>query len=87
MSECTFGGGNVPIRRYRLCPSGIDPNLVWYQYIIDFILGQGRFNDTVLFYGRYGNTTVVGNRYSLPLAYLFLTGIIYTISVVLLVYT
>ena len=53
---------------------------------MDFALGQGLYNDTILFYGRYGNVTVSGGLYSLPLAYLLMTGVIYALSVVLLVY-
>ena len=84
--NCEFEGSGGSIRRLRVCPRAIAPNLAWYDYILDFVLGQGLFNDTVLFYGRYGNTTVVGDTYSLPLAFLFMTGVIYTISVVLLVF-
>lgn len=83
--DCTFEQ-DVPIRRLRICPNNIDPNILFYEYIIDFILGQGVFNDTILFYGRYNNSNVVGDRYSIPLAYLLLTGIVYTISVLLLLF-
>lgn len=84
--NCTFENENASIILLRMCPRAIDPNTLWYEYIIDFVLGQGIFNDTILFYGRYSNTTVVGNAYDLPLAYLLATGIVYTISVILLVY-
>jgi hypothetical protein len=86
--DCTFEQNvqDTSIRRLRICPDSIAPNILFYQYIIDFILGQGIFNDTILFYGRYNNTNVVADRYSIPLAYLILTGIIYTISVLLLVF-
>ena len=77
---------DVPIRRLRVCSSDIAPNTLWYQHLIDFALGQGIFNDTILFYGRYNNTSVVDGRYSIPLAYLLVTFLIYTISVVLLVF-
>ena len=84
---CNFSGNNpVPLQRLRLCPTNIDPRIEWYQYIIDFFLGQGIFNDTILFYGRYGNTTVVGDTYSLPMAYLLMTASIYIFCVILLVY-
>ncbi len=85
--QCDFmGGPPVPIRRLRLCPGSIAPRIEWYQYIIDFFLGQGVFNDTILFYGGYGNTTVVGDRYSLPMAYLLCTAVIYIFCVILLVF-
>lgn len=72
------------IQRVRLCSADVAPYIPWYQYVIDFALGQGIFNETVLFYGRYGNTTSSG--YNLPVAYLFLTGVVYAVSIVLLVY-
>lgn len=78
------GGGGVLIQQVRLCSNDIAPNILWYQYIIDFVLGQGVFNETVLFYGRYSNATI--GLYNLPVTYLIVTGIVYTISVVLLVF-
>ena len=87
-ADCTFQGGSngsgISFQQVRFCSSGIAPHIPWYQYVIDFVLGQGVFNETVLFYGRYGNTDFGG--YNLPVAYLFVTGIVYTVSVVLLVY-
>ena len=74
---------------YYQCPYDIDPVTPWYQYIFDFVLGKGIFNDTILFHGRYTNETVetvAHVRYNLPLAYLLLTGAIYLMCVVLLVY-
>ncbi|CAI8052918.1 Transmembrane channel-like protein 7 [Geodia barretti] len=71
-----------------MCP-GVDPVVQWYEYIFDFALGRGIFNDTVLFQGRYTNETVEvvgGTRYDLPVAYILLTGSVFLISVVLLVY-
>ena len=67
-----------------LCSSSIDPYFEWYQYVIDFVLGEGIFNDTVLFYGRYSNEIVV--VYNLPLAYFLLIIVVFAVSVVLLVY-
>ena len=88
VTDCTFEAGTVAntssFQQVRVCASNIAPHIPWYQYIIDFALGQGIFNETVLFYGRYGNTDFGG--YNLPVAYLMVTGIVYTISVVLLVY-
>ena len=86
-ADCTFESGssvNVTIQQVRICSNDIAPFIPWYQYIIDFVLGQGVFNETVLFYGRYSNATI-GN-YNLPVTYLFMTGVVYTISVALLVY-
>lgn len=85
MSTCSGDG----VKRYTLCPTGIDPVVPWYQYIFDFVQGKGIFNDTVLFHGRYTNESVeiVGStKYNLPLAYILLTGAVFVISVVLLVY-
>ena len=45
---------------------------------------QGYFNRTVLFYGQYFNGTI--NGYNLPLSYLTMTGIVYGMFLVLLVY-
>ena len=87
LSECTLsegGSGSAVIEEVRLCSADIDPYIPWFQYLIDFVQGQGVFNETVLFYGRYGNGTIGG--YNLPVAFLFVTGIVYTISVALLVY-
>ena len=83
--DCVFVQ-DVAIRRLRICPGNIDPEILFYEYIIDFFLGQGIFNDTILFYGRYINGNVVEDRYSIPLAYLILTFAVYTISVLLLVF-
>ena len=68
----------------RLCSSGITPHIEWYQYVIDFFLGAGIFNDTVLFHGRYSESTVF--VYNLPLAFMLLIVVVYAISIVLLVY-
>lgn len=87
LADCTFeseSGENVTIQQVRICSNDIAPLIPWYQYVIDFVLGQGVFNETVLFYGRYSNATI-GN-YNLPVTYLFMTGVVYTVSVVLLVY-
>ena len=78
------GDGAVLIQEMRLCSSNVAPFIPWYQYIIDFALGQGVFNETVLFYGRYGNVTYGG--YNLPVTYLFMTAVVYIVSVALLVY-
>ena len=72
------------IEELRVC-SGVDPAVLWYEYIIHFVLGQGIFNDTILFYGRYGNDTISGSSYSMSFAYLMVTFAVYFISVVLLV--
>ena len=63
---------------------GVDPYIPWYQYIVDFVLGQGVFNETLLFHGRYTNVNV--GVYNLPVAYLLLAGFVYAVSIVLLVY-
>ncbi len=87
ITDCAFESGsseNVTIQQVRICSNDIAPIIPWYQYIIDFALGQGVFNETVLFYGRYSNATI-GN-YNLPVMYLFMTGVVYTVSIVLLVY-
>lgn len=76
------------VEYYFMC-SPVDPVIQWYEYIFDFALGRGIFNDTVLFQGRYNNRVVrvIGSvGYNLPLAYLLLTGTVFLISVVLLVH-
>ena len=86
-ADCNFESGsseNVTIERVRVCASDIAPFIPWYQFVIDFVLGQGVFNETVLFYGRYSNATI-GN-YNLPVSYLFMTFVVYTVSVGLLVF-
>ena len=63
------------------------PCTPWYQYIVGFITGQGTFNETVLFLGHYTNTTTIRSRsYHMPLVILVMTGVVYVISFVLLVY-
>ena len=84
LADCTLENENVTIQQVRVCSSGIAPFIPWYQYIIDFVLGQGTFNETVLFYGRYSNASI-GN-YNLPVTYLFMTGVVYTVSIALLVF-
>lgn len=68
---------------YMLCV-GVQPFVLWYEYIINFFTGQGLFNETLLFHGQYTNQ-VVGS-YNLPLAFISLTGFIYLVSIALLVY-
>ncbi len=87
LADCTFESGtseNVTIQQVRVCSSNIAPFIPWYQYIIDFALGQGTFNETVLFYGRYSNASI--SSYNLPVAYLFMTVAVYTVSIALLVF-
>ena len=72
--------------RLVFCNSNIAPRVEWFDYIVNFLVGQGLFNDTLLFHGRYTNTTVVGNTYDMPLAFLFVTLVVYALSVLLLVY-
>ena len=67
-----------------LCTERVRPFIEWYQYIFDFVLGQGLFNSTILFHGRYTDSDV--GSYNLPVAFLVLAGFVYTVSVVLLVY-
>ena len=71
-------------RMVRLCSSDVEPHVEWYQYTIDFFLGEGLFNDTVLFYGRYSNSVILS--YNHPLAFMILIVVVYAISVFLLVY-
>ena len=68
---------------FTLCV-GVDPYIPWYQYIVDFVLGQGVFNETLLFHGRYTDTTF--GIYNLPVAFLLLAGFVYAVSIILLVY-
>lgn len=82
-TDCMFENVTMPLA-VQLCASDIEPHVEWYQYVIDFFLGEGIFNDTVLFHGRYSNSTVY--VYNLPLAYMLLIIVVYTISVALLVY-
>lgn len=71
----------------RLCVGGVDPSYSWYQYIFDLVLGQGLFNDTLLFYGRYSNNTgAQSNGYNLSLAYLITAFVVYGVSLLLLVF-
>lgn len=63
---------------------GVEPNIIWYEYIIHFFTGQGIFNETLLFQGQYTNRALGG--YNIPIAFLLLTGFVYVVSVILLVY-
>ncbi len=74
---------NLNLTLYVLCPN-VKPNLEWYTYIVDFVSGTGIFNETILFHGVYPNTSL--NRFSFDLAFLFMVGLIYIISIILLVF-
>lgn len=90
--NCTDENGSgvvqMEVQELTLCSGQIAPFFPWYQYITDFVLGQGLFNKTLLFHGWYSNDTLsaVGRGYELPVAFLVMTGFVYTVSVVLLVY-
>ena len=81
--NCTNINGST---RYVHCTSNIAPNIEWFQYILDFVVGQGLFNTTLLFHGWYTNGDVVGDSYNMPLAFVSITGLIYVSSILLLVY-
>ena len=81
-SESELNGTN----RFVFCNSSIAPRVEWFNYIVNFLVGQGLFNETLLFHGRYTNTAVVGNTYNMPLAFLCVSLVIYALSVLLLVY-
>ncbi len=87
-TDCLFTNSSntsvVMPRMVGLCSSDIEPHVEWYQYIIDFFLGEGVFNDTVLFHGRYSDSVVLS--YNHPLAFMILIVMVYAISIVLLVY-
>ena len=68
---------------YTVCV-GVDPNYEWYDYIIDFVSGTGVFNETSLFQGIYPNNEI--GRFDFALAFIFMTGLIYALSIFLLVY-
>ena len=77
---------NCSAEVWHVCKD-VAPCTQWYDYIIGFITGQGIFNETVLFLGHYTNATTIRNRsYHLPLVTLVMTGVVYAISFVLLVY-
>ena len=72
---------------WKVCNTSIAPYVPWYQYAVDFITGHGTFNQTVLFLGRYTNATTIRSKsYNMPLVTLVMTGVVYAISFVLLVY-
>ena len=68
---------------YSLC-SNVDPHIEWYTYIADFISGTGIFNETILFHGVYRDSPL--GVFDFDLAFIVMVGLIYVISVVLLVY-
>ena len=68
---------------YMVCV-GVQPHVIWYQHILNFFTGQGLFNETLLFHGDYSNQLLGG--YNAPLAFLLLTGFVFAVSIVLLVY-
>ena len=68
---------------YSMCPN-VEPHIEWYTYIGDFISGTGIFNETLLFHGVYPNVTL--GQFSFNLAFIFMIGLIYLVSVILLVY-
>lgn len=75
---------SVMLQTVRLCSTDIQPHVEWYQYVIDFFLGEGIFNDTVLFHGRYSDNTQF--VYNFPLAFMLMIIVVYAISIILLVY-
>ena len=81
LTDCTFS--NEATTRYVLCPN-VDPHFEWYTYVVDFISGTGIFNETVMFQGVYADFS--SGRFSFDLAFLVMVAIIYTVSVILLVY-
>ena len=68
---------------YTVCV-GVDPYLEWYEYFLDFFSGTGLFNETSLFQGVYPDVSTL--NYNFPLAFLSLAGLVYLISVFLLIY-
>lgn len=80
--DCLIGN-SVDVEVLSTCV-GVDPFIPWYQYIVDFVLGQGVLNETLLFHGRYSNVDV--GVYNLPVAFLLLAGFVYAVSILLLVY-
>ena len=80
--ECPSGPANAT--EYIVCV-GVDPFVVWYQYILDFVSGEGVYNNTPLFHGVYSNE-VTPEGYNFPVAFLALAATVYFISVALLVY-
>ncbi len=73
----------VAFPAYSLCPN-VDPHIEWYTYIADFISGTGIFNETILFHGVYRDSQLGG--FDFDLAFIFMVGLIYVMSVILLVY-
>jgi len=82
-TDCVFSNA-TGVSVVRLCDSDITAHVEWFQYVIDFVTGEGIFNDTLLFHGRYSESIVF--VYNLPLAFMLLIVVVFAISVVLLVY-
>ncbi len=74
---------SLSVTMYSLCPY-VEPHIEWYAYIGDFISGTGIFNETLLFHGVYPNVTL--GQFSFNVAFIFMIGLIYVISVILLVF-
>ena len=80
--DCPTGPANAT--QHFVCV-GVKPYVVWYQYLLDFISGEGVFNSTVLFHGVYSNEVTPAGYHS-PVAFLITAAIVFFISVALLVY-
>ena len=83
VSDCPVAG-STNATEYIVC-TGVDPFIIWYQYILDIVSGEGFYNSTPLFHGVYSNQ-VTPEGYHFPVAFLTLAAIVYFISVALLVY-
>ena len=84
--EVTANCSDAVAEQFMICSDDIDPYTPWYENIFDFVLGQGVFNETILFHGWYTNGTIVDDTYDLPLAFLSLTVFVFAVSLILLVY-
>ncbi len=71
------------VTSYVLC-SEVEPHIEWYEYVLDFVTGTGIYNETILFYGAFSYNSI--GFFHFDLAFLFMVGIIYIFSIILLVY-
>lgn len=58
------------------------------EFILDLIQGTGQINNTILFYGKYTNKTLIdqyGIEYNLPLSYILVMACLFILSLIAIV--
>ena len=73
---------NITLQEWYQCPADTPS----FGNLVDLVTGRGGYSDTVLFLGHYSNLTRYnGVSYNRPVAILVCTGVVYTISFIMLI--